>query len=321
MIKNKNENLHLEKISSNSSNKQLEKVDNSPYNLYGIAVDLNKKLIYVTQTGRTGENGKLFYSGLNFEEWKILREGLKIPLGIDIEPDGSFLYLVENQYQGARWTISIQNKEGAGRLWRIDTLTGVKKPITRLNYISSIWVLLKGKNIEIEEFWQKMRGLLRWPTSVVVEKSKKLLLVTEAKRLSRVNLENGEITLALSIPLCFNLNAIALEEETILLLDAGVWGPSGYGRLYRGNLKNKSTEILKEEIPMATGLTLFTDKKVLITQGYSYPYGTVCEIDLNTRQQKKICEGLDEPRSIVLTPDHNYALITSRGGLYKLRLS
>jgi len=304
------------------SKSRIEPVGSLRRPVSGIAIDPIVQCAYVTM-GDVGEIVRI-----QLDTWKCASISTKLnrPRGIAIEAGTNYIYVVENQYQRYQKEVlpkALQEKEGLGRLWKINVDTGERTPITHLEILRTTLEGITSILLEQddpEEFWRRLRGVLRWPVSVVIEKPQQSVLVTEARRLCRVNLKTRKTKLALSIPLCFNLCALAIEKNgTLLLLDSGVWDRSGYSRLMRGNLKSGKVTSLAEGWPMTTGIALRpSGESVLISQGYSSPYGRVFELDLHSGKEMQCWEGLNKPEQVVVVPDSSYALAATRNGLYRL---
>jgi hypothetical protein len=260
-------------------------------------------------------------------------------LGIALEnQDGKeTLYFIENICYQTPWLGAIEEKIGAGRLSRVvletgqalqrDLITCKSEPSrvgANLKSCEMLW--LEYKNYHKAETLAKLHdlyGLLNWPNSLIIEKPRSSLLVTEARGLSRVNLKSGEIQYLYSFPLCFNLNDLCMEnKDSLLLLDSGVAGKDSYGRLFRINKKSgKIKNFIVEGINRAEGFKVNPEgKSVFLSQNHPYPYGRVCEIRLSDGKELRCWRGLDEPRAIAISLDATYALVTSKRGLYKLTL-
>ena len=304
------------------SKSRIEPVGNLRRPLSGITIDPIVQCAYVT----TGDIGEIFWVQLDTWKCASISTKLKRPRGIAIEAKTNYIYVVENQYQRYQKEVlpkTLQEKKGLGRLWKINVDTGERTPITHLKILRTTLEGIASILLEQddpEEFWRRVHGVLRWPVSVIIEKPQQSVLVTDAHKLCRVNLKTGKIELALSILLCFNLCALAIEKNgTLLLLDSGVWDRSGYGRLMRGNLKSGKVTTLAEGWPMTTGIALRpSGESVLISQGYSRPYGRVFELDLHSGKEIQCWEGLNKPEQVVVVPDSSYALAATRNGLYRL---
>ena len=314
----------IETFIATRSKSRIEAVSNLRRPVSGIAIDPIAQCAYVT----TGDVGETVRVQLDTWECASISTKLNRPRGIAIEAATNYIYVVENQYQRYQKEVlpkALQEKEGLGRLWKINVDTGERTPIT---YLEILRTTLEGiasillEQDDPEEFWRRVRGVLRWPVSVVIEKPQRSVLVTEARRLCRVNLKTGKIELALSIPLCFNLCALAIEKNgTLLLLDSGVWDRFGYGRLMRGNLKSGKVTSLAEGWAMTMGIALRpSGESVLISQGYSRPYGRVFELDLLSGKEIQCWEGLNKPAQVAVVPDSSDALAATRDGLYRLIL-
>jgi len=314
----------IKRLIATRSKSRIEPISNLPRPLSGIAIDPATQCAYVA----IGDVGEIVRVRLDTWQFATIATKLNRPRGIAIEPGTNLIYVVENQYRRYQNEVlpkALPGKEGLGRLWKIDVNAGEHTPITHLQILRTALdevdnILLKQD--DSEEFWSRIRGVLRWPASVVIEKTQQSVLVTEARRLCRVNLKTGRIELALSIPLCFNLSGLAIEQNaTLLLLDSGVWDRSGYGRLMRGYLKSGKVTTLAEGWPMTISIALRqSGESVLISQGYSRPYGKVFELDLRSRKEIQCWEGLNKPGQVAVAPDESYALVTTREGLYRLRL-
>jgi hypothetical protein len=164
-----------------------------------------------------------------------------------------------------------------------------------------------------------VEGVLRWPYSVVVESGGRTALVTEARRLCRIDLASGKITTALEIPLCFNLVSVAIEnDDFVLLVDGGVSG-SSYSRLMRASLSGRSPiEYLIEGMPMSHVCIRPRYNSVLITQGGAFPRGRIFEFDLAKRKEIGSWENLDSPAQIAIPPNGQSAFVTTESGLIRI---
>lgn len=335
-------NLAVKKFQTRFRNKQIEKISNSPVDLWAIAIEQNAKYAYLTQIS----NGQLLRLNLKSWKWDIVADGLRRALGVTIDPSEDCLYVVENEYQlkknehhfsekEKRLLHYIQNYEGYGRLWKIflnSPKFGMREPITYLCSKDSDPALQSYQHIKSQMIWKKIPGVLRWPEGVIVEEPKKKALIAESHRLCRIDLENGTVKSALYIPLCMNLLGVVFEKEdrsNVILLESGWWelergrvfSTTGYGRLLRGNMKNQEVHIISSGFSKARGLALIPKgKNILFGQNHPYPYGCICEVDLASGQILRTWKGLDEPRALAVMPDSSFALVTTRVGLYAIKL-
>jgi hypothetical protein len=333
--------LAVKEFQSKYQNKRIEKILNSPEDLWAIAIDHNANYAYLTQFS----NGQLLRLNLDSWKWEIVTDGLKRPKGMTIEHSGDWLYVVEDEYQlkkdehlvserEKRLFQYIQKNEGYGRLWRVSLDPqnfGFRMPITFMGSKDSDSALKPYQPVKSQIIWKKILGVLRWPEAVIVEEPNKTVLVVESHRLCRIYLDNGSIKTAIYIPLCMNLVGIVFEKEDktkVILLEVGWWelergrffSTTGYGRLLRVNLQNQEMQTLYSGFSKARGLAMIPSRKsILFGQSHPYPYGCICEVDMTSGQILQTWKGLDEPRALAVMPNGSFALITTRDGLYALR--
>ncbi|MBU1650654.1 hypothetical protein KKA00_00420, partial [bacterium] len=303
--------------------RSINMVGNLKQRLFGVAVESDGTKAYVTT-----EAGELWFVDLQTEIWHLLIHDLKRPRGIAIESDRNVLYAVMNQYDApkSRWREKpFENKEGLGRLWKVNLQTGDRIPLTGLMKVQEKLSSPSAHANYLEGWgWKAPPGILRWPVSVAIEKSRESLLVTQARAICRVNIKTSTIEYPISIPLCSNLYDLAIEKSgTVLALESGVWGEFSYGRLLRLDLVSGNLKQLGAGWPLTTGIaSLPSEKRVLIAQQFPFPFGRIFEynVDSSTRYIMREWIGLDSPTQVAIPSDSSFALITTHRGLYRIDL-
>jgi hypothetical protein len=240
------------------------------------------------------------------------------------------LYVVESKYRrlGKEIVPSILlDRQGLGRLWKKhDGRPAV--PLSRITLtpaeLSQIERDVSSNALFTGEWKAKLTGVLRYPTDILLDDSPNSLLIVQAgSGLWRFRLADAKFGLIVPIEQCMNLMmAVPQSRNVALLYDGGVH-PNGYGRLMRCNLKSRKNTILAGGWSQIGGIALDSKRRrILVTQGYSWPAGRVFALDARPPYQSIVAEwtGLNRPGCIILDERRNAALVSSADGICELEL-
>jgi hypothetical protein len=283
------------------------------------------------------KSGHIKTLDLERNEVQVLSREFLDPQGLAWDEASGSLFVVENVYRLCRGFASLalrpprlsrQGASGIGRVWELREAARFARPVTSIRFsslLSSPGSLIRAARFKLGpgELWRLLQGALRWPTSVLVEQSGTSLLVTQATRLTRVNLKTQELRSPFNIPLCVNLEAFErLDDQTLWMIDAGLF-PNGEGRWMRGNLQTGKVEVLAQGWHLLSGITYLRRQGLaLLSFGGEHPHGQIVALqpDHPTAVPVHRWIGLDGPGSLCPAEDERSVFVATRRGIIEIEV-
>lgn len=193
--------------------------------------------------------------------WKLVTSEIRAPRDIVFDSTRNALLVVSGAYFRMGSLVASLMKtpsDGFGRLWSINLLDGHVRHLTGLGFVAwlSFWRAYTSPDpFKIDGLlWGRPLGILRWSSRMALEPSGKSVLAVEARRVSRVALDSGQVdsiwSAELDTHVLFNICDIAASETegVYWLLEAGVANISRQPRIWRFNVSNGRLESVKENV-------------------------------------------------------------------------
>lgn len=260
---------------------------------------------------------------LRTEQLRTLASGFQNLRGMAFDAADGMLYVVSNKYlswpRRAPWS-----RGGIGQLWAINTATGVKRSVTRIDWLrTGLRFARNPRQLTQEAFWKNLAGGLRWPASVVVGEPGRSVLFTEARAIRKLDVRSKAISTPVVIPLPFNVVGLSLEAPNRLLVaDAGVH-PSGFGRLMHADLDTQRVDVLAGGWRGVNSVLFVPTRRLaLLARVGGWPRGTVFSVDLDnpTSAPQYLWEGLNGPAQLCPASTEDEALVSTADGIVALWL-
>ncbi len=270
-------------------------------------------------------------------EVQVVSREFLYPRGIAWNDATGSLFVVENIYRLGRGRASLAlaptglNRKGAsgiGRVWELRERKCFARPVTTLrlaSLLSSPQSFLRAARHQLErgELWNLLVGALRWPASVLVEPSGTSLLITQANRLTRLDLTTGRLSFPFDIPLCTNLGGLALlNDQTVWMIDAGLY-PNGEGRWMQGDLQTGEVTVIAHGWRLLHGITYLHRKGLaLLSFGGPQPHGQIIALDPKRPTAPPLHRwvDLDGPGTLCPSEDERTVFVATRQGIVELEI-
>jgi hypothetical protein len=241
------------------------------------------------------------------------------------DPEAKVLFVADNGYQRGKrdaFIPQLARLEGVGRVWSVTLDDGSTRPVTALSVRRTTLPFLRSLvacDTEDDALLTEIHGVLRWPTSLALEPTGRTLLVTEAKRLSRIDFQEGTLSHPYHVDMCFNLIGVAHTSRGIIISDAGVY-PRGFGRLMELIPGSPYARSVREGLSFVAPVAAAADGGMLIVaHGGAWPKGRVELFEINDLRAPLRCwHGLDLPSHAAVHPRGEGILLCTAEGLVLL---